>query len=148
MLSVLLATLPGEASGPAPVIGSPPIAGIGDRYLGEDRVVKDEGNETLTILCKMGYDSVLVFPGRTVRKVFLGGYSWKGSVGRTEAGDFVIVDPPTTVPVSSNLVVVFDHGITIFRLKVVDSDKPFMARTVVQKISERSKKAGRLQEGR
>ncbi len=127
-----VAPLPGEASGPPLMMGTPPIAGIGDRYLGFARVARDDGKTPLTILCKMGYDSVLFFPGRIVRKVFFGGYSWTGSMGRMKAGSFVIVDPPSPLPVSSNLVVVFEDGISIFRLKVVDPDKPFMARTVVR----------------
>ncbi len=142
----------GEASGAEEVTGTPPIAGIGDRYLGENRVVWEDGKTSLTIPCKMGYDSVIVFPGREVKKIFLGGYSWSGSVssvmrdhfetGRDERGVFgritrtttsvVVLDPPATLPVSTNLVVVFNRGIAIFRLKVVAPDKPFLARTVVR----------------
>lgn len=127
-----MATLPGEASSLGTMqIGTPPIAGIGDRYLGLDRAVRDDGKKPVTILCKMGYDSVLIFPGRIVRKIFFGGYSWGGSVARIEGGSLVVIDPPMSLPVSANLVVVFDRGVSMFRLKIVDPDKPFMARTTV-----------------
>ena len=110
----------------------PPVPGIGGRYLGVDRVVRDDGKTPLTILCKMGYNSVLIFPGRKARLVSAGGNSWTGTAVRTEGGSLVIVDPPTVLPTSTNLVVVFDHGVSIFRMKVVDPDKPFMARTTVR----------------
>ncbi len=143
MLSVLCSGLAvaAEIGGGLMPPPAPPIPGIGDRYLGADRVVRDDGKTTLTILCKMGYDSVLVFPGRKARKVFVGGYSWTGSVVRTKEGSLVIVDPPTALPVSTNLVVVFDRGISIFRMKVVDPDKPFMARTTVFKGNKKNQRS-------
>ncbi len=137
VLSMLwLVPVPVEAADRDFAMQSPPIAGIGGRYLGVDQVVRDDRKTALTILCKSGYDSVLVFPGRKVLKVFVGGYSWAGSVTKTKGESLVILNPPATLPVSTNLVVVFDRGESVFRLKVVDPDKPFMARTVILGSSE------------
>jgi len=132
---------------------SPPIPGMGDRYLGRSGVLRVDGKDTPVILCKSGYDSVLLFPGRKIRRLFLGGYSWQGTISNTAGESLVILDPPFSPPVDSNLIVVFEHGISIFRVKIVDPDKPFMARTIVrvgdrQRISVRNKKAGRVPEGK
>ncbi|MHB1287350.1 MAG: hypothetical protein ACYCYP_12520 [Leptospirales bacterium] len=132
---------------------APPISGLDSPYLGTEQILRIDGENTSVIRCKSGYDSVLFFPGRKVRKIFLGGYSWTGATANTAEGGVVVVDPPFSFPVSSNLVVVFDSGVSFFRLKLVDSEQPFMARTVVRwvdgrKVSVRSKKVLRDPEDR
>lgn len=134
MLSVLCSGLAvaaekgGEHGFPPP----PPIPGIGDRYLGTCGTLKIDGKSVPVVRGKSGYVSVLLFPGRTVRKIFLGGGWWTGAVTRSAGVGVVILDPPVSPQVDSNLVVVFDHGVSIFRLKTVSQDKPFMARTTVR----------------
>ena len=147
MLITATLAFSGQRETPRLMPGSPPVPGLKDHYLGIDngRLLVSESpviKRPPVIRCKMGYDSVLVFPGREVKKVFLGGYSWSGSVVtqgvKNKSAKFlppagvVVLNPPAMIPVSSNLVVVFDHGISIFRLKVVDPDNWFMARTVVR----------------
>jgi hypothetical protein len=111
---------------------APPISGLESPYLGTEQILRVDGENTSVIRCKSGYDSVLLFPGRKVRKIFLGGYSWTGAIANTAKEGVVVVDPPGFPPVASNLVVVFDSGVSFFRLKLVGSKQPFMARTVVR----------------
>ena len=111
---------------------APPISGLENPYLGTEQILRVDGENTAVILCKSGYDSVLLFPGRKVRKIFLGGYSWTGAIANTAEEGVVVLDPPGFPPVASNLVVVFDSGVSFFRLKLVGSKQPFMARTVVR----------------
>ena len=116
----------------SPSFPAPPMPGVGGRYLGTEQILRVDGKSTPVIRCKSGYDSVLLFPGKKVRKIFLGGYSWKAGIGETAGESLVILDPPDLPPVASNLVVVFASGVSVFRLKLVDQEKPFMARTVVR----------------
>lgn len=134
---------------------APPIPGLDGRYLGTEQTLRIDGKSTPVIRCKSGYNSVLLFPGRKVLKVLTDRY-WAGIAGQTSREGVVAIEPPAPFPApfpgdsisKTNLVVVFADGVSIFLLKTVDSDKPFMARTVVRlvddrKVSVRSKKAGR-----
>lgn len=111
---------------------APPMLGLDGPYLGTEQVLRVDGEKLPIIRGKIGYDSVLLFPGKKVRKIFLGGYSWSGSSENIAGEGVVILDPPYSPRVDSNLVVVFERGISIFQLKTVDPNKPFMARTVVR----------------
>ena len=111
---------------------APPMPGLDGPYLGTEQVLRIDGGKLPIIRCKSGYDSVLLFPGKNVRKIFLGGYSWSGSSENIAGEGVVILDPPYSPPVDSNLVVVFKRGVSIFHLKTVDPKQPFMARTVVR----------------
>ncbi|MCL4485059.1 MAG: hypothetical protein M1537_01765 [Nitrospirae bacterium] len=138
MLSCLVSgpAIAGETpSLPPGFSAAPPIPGIGGRYLGTEQILQVDRKSTPVIRCKSGYDSVLLFPGRKVRKIFLGGNWWVGAVTRAGGEGVVVIDPPVSPQVDSNLVVLFDQGVMIFRLKTVSPDKPFMARTIVRMVA-------------